>query len=114
MSTTDESNYWALPPPSAFANATYTEALDRRTFEPNKQTRRLFREQALRLVFTALLVAGTVVALRLYEQQDTVAHSQKISFNVVITILNLALGLNFLVGIMLVLISKVALIKKVQ
>ena len=84
----------------------YTETLDTRTFEPNKQTWRLFREQALRLVFTALLVAGTIVALRLYERQDTVAHSQKNSFNVVITILNLALGLNFLVGIKSVFISK--------
>lgn len=72
------------------------KSLDARTFEPNKQTWRLFREQATRLLFTALLVAGTIVALRVYKKEQSMPHSGKISFNVVITILNLALGLNFL------------------
>ncbi|KAL8831014.1 MAG: hypothetical protein Q9191_001110 [Dirinaria sp. TL-2023a] len=79
-------------------DTTDEKVLDSRTFEPNKQTWRLFREQAARLFLTALLVAGTIVALRVYENKKTLPHRGKISFNVVITILNLALGLNFLVG----------------
>lgn len=77
-------------------DTTDEKVLDSRTFEPNKQTWRLFREQAARLFLTALLVAGTIVALRVYENKKTLPHRGKISFNVVITILNLALGLNFL------------------
>lgn len=49
------------------------------------------------MVFTALLVAGTVAVLKIYERANVVGHKGKISFNTVITILNLALGLNFLV-----------------
>lgn len=68
-----------------------------RTFEPIKQTWKLFWEQALRLVFTIAIVVGTVLALKIYQDKGSVEHQDKIKFNVVITVLNLALGLNFLV-----------------
>lgn len=50
-----------------------------------------------RLTFTAVLLSLTIVTLKAYEQKGSVEHDDKIVFNTVITVLNLALGLNFLV-----------------
>ncbi|KAI4184662.1 MAG: hypothetical protein LQ348_004519 [Seirophora lacunosa] len=67
-----------------------------KTFSPQKQTWQLLADQLFRLVFTAILVALTIITLKVYEQKGPVAHDDKIVFNTVITVLNLALGLNFL------------------
>ncbi|KAL9599152.1 MAG: hypothetical protein Q9219_004019 [cf. Caloplaca sp. 3 TL-2023] len=40
--------------------------------------------------------ALTIITLKVYEQKGSVGHDNKILFNTVITVLNLALGLNFL------------------
>lgn len=69
-----------------------------KTFSPQKQTWQLLADQLFRLVFTAILVALTIITLKVYEQKGPVAHDDKIVFNTVITVLNLALGLNFLVS----------------
>ena len=50
-------------------------------------------------MFTVALLVGLILALKIYQDKDTVAHDGKISFNVIITVLSLALGLNFLVRI---------------
>ncbi|KAL9009177.1 MAG: hypothetical protein Q9173_005772 [Seirophora scorigena] len=67
-----------------------------KTFSPLKQTWQLLADQLFRLVFTATLVSLTIITLKVYEQKGSVAHDDKIVFNTVITVLNLALGLNFL------------------
>lgn len=108
--TPDESRYSSFRSLSDLTTKTRVEISEPKTFDPNKQTWRLFREQALRLVFTVLLVAGTIVALTVYEREDTVSHKGKITFNAVITILNLALGLNFLVSTTIGLAGQTALI----
>ena len=56
----------------------------------------LFKEQAVRLGFTTILVVFVIATLQIYQNEDTVDHSNKITFNTIITVLNLALGLNFL------------------
>lgn len=48
------------------------------------------------MVFTLILVALFVMTLALWERNGNVSHSGKIWFNVIATVLNLALGLNFL------------------
>ena len=68
-----------------------------RIFKPIQQTWKLLWQQAVRLVFTVALLVGLILALKIYQDKGTVAHDGKISFNVVITVLGLALGLNFLV-----------------
>ncbi|KAL8769310.1 MAG: hypothetical protein Q9209_004692 [Squamulea sp. 1 TL-2023] len=65
-----------------------------------RNTRRswqILRDQIFRLVFTAVLVALVIITLKVYEQKGSVGHHNKIVFNTIITALNLALGLNFLV-----------------
>lgn len=69
-----------------------------KTFNPSKQLWQLLGDQSFRLAFTAILVALTLVVLKMYEQQGSVDHDNKIVFNTIITVLNLALGLNFLVS----------------
>ncbi|KAL9605846.1 MAG: hypothetical protein Q9179_000956 [Wetmoreana sp. 5 TL-2023] len=49
-----------------------------------------------RLIFTAVLVVLVTIVLKVYQDRGTVAHTDKITFNTIITVLNLALGLNFL------------------
>lgn len=53
--------------------------------------------QMWRLVFTAVLVVLVLFVLKIYQDKGTVTHNGKITFNTVITVLNLALGLDFLV-----------------
>ena len=65
-------------------------------FNPNRQTWHLFKSQALRLLFTLGLIALFILTLILFEKAGNVSHSRKEWFNAVTTILNLALGLNFL------------------
>ncbi|KAL8895531.1 MAG: hypothetical protein Q9207_008134, partial [Kuettlingeria erythrocarpa] len=48
-----------------------------------------------RLTFTVVLRSLTVFTLKAYEQKGTVGHDHKIVLNTVITVFNLALGLNF-------------------
>ncbi|KAL8846417.1 MAG: hypothetical protein Q9221_008499 [Calogaya cf. arnoldii] len=66
-----------------------------RTFNPKAQSWEIFREQFWRLLFTTVLVALVIVTLTIYDDRQAVAHDDKITFNTIITVLNLALGLNF-------------------
>ncbi|KAL8651895.1 MAG: hypothetical protein Q9226_004493 [Calogaya cf. arnoldii] len=66
-----------------------------RTFSPNTQSWEIFRGQFWRLLFTAVLVALVIITLTIYDDRKAVAHDDKITFNTIITVLNLALGLNF-------------------
>jgi len=66
-------------------------------FEPNKQTWALFKGQALRLIFTIILVILYVASLKIYQDEGNIRHQNKEVFNTVTTVLSLALGLNFLV-----------------
>ena len=68
-----------------------------RHFEPKKQSWRLFREQASRLVLTILLVVLYAATLKIYQDEGNVRHTDKVLFNTIATALSLALGLNFLV-----------------
>lgn len=52
-----------------------------------------------RLIFTAFLIAVTLIALKVYDQKGSVSHHDKIVFNAIVTVLSLALALNFLVGL---------------
>ena len=65
-------------------------------FNPNHQAWRLLKGQIPRLFFTLLLILLFVLTLVLFEKAGNVSHSRKDWFNAVTTILNLALGLNFL------------------
>lgn len=65
-------------------------------FEPIQQTWRLFKEQAFHLVSTIILVALFIMTLVLFKKAGNVSLASKVWFNVIITTLNLALGLNFL------------------
>ncbi|KAM0798594.1 hypothetical protein BDR22DRAFT_912903 [Usnea florida] len=65
-------------------------------FDPNLQTWKLFTSQALRLVFTICLIALFVLTLVCFERAGNVRHRSKNWFNAFTTILNLALGINFL------------------
>ena len=65
-------------------------------FNPNRQTWHLFKSQAPRLFFTLGLIALFILTLVLFEKAGNVSHAHKEWFNAVTTILNLALGLNFL------------------
>ncbi|KAL8686914.1 MAG: hypothetical protein Q9218_006768, partial [Villophora microphyllina] len=67
-----------------------------RTFHPRKQLWQMLGGQMWRLIFTAILVALVLFTLKVYQDKGAVAHTDKITFNTVITVLNLALGLNFL------------------
>ncbi|KAL8733952.1 MAG: hypothetical protein Q9181_003365 [Wetmoreana brouardii] len=67
-----------------------------RTFSPHKQLWQILGEQMWRLIFTAVLVVLVITVLKVYQDRGTVAHTDKITFNTIITVLNLALGLNFL------------------
>lgn len=67
-----------------------------KSFDPKRQSWQLLVEQTPRLIFTAVLVAVTIITLKVYEQKGSVGHDNKIVFNTIITVLNLALGLNFL------------------
>ena len=66
-------------------------------FEPNKQSWRLFQDQASRLIFTVNLVVLYLASLKIYEVEGNVPQAQKRAFNTVTIVLSLALGLNFLV-----------------
>ena len=65
-------------------------------FNPNLQTWNLFKSQALRLSFTLGLIVLFVLTLVRFEQAGNVSHASKEWFNAFTTILNLALGINFL------------------
>lgn len=65
-------------------------------FNPNSQTWQLFKSQTLRLCLTLGLIVLFILTLILFERAGNVSHSRKEWFNAVTTILNLALGLNFL------------------
>ena len=65
-------------------------------FDPNVQAWKLFRSQAPRLCFTLSLIALFVLTLVLFEHAGNVSHGSKQWFNAITTILNLALGINFL------------------
>ena len=65
-------------------------------FDPNLQTWELFKSQALRLFFTLALIALFVLTLFRFELAGNVSHESKEWFNAFTTILNLALGINFL------------------
>lgn len=81
-------------------NVTDAENVDltcSRTFRPRKQLWTMLGGQMSRLIFTVVLVAFLLITLRMYKNKGTVAHTDKIVFNTIITCLNLALGLNFLV-----------------
>ncbi|KAI4258214.1 MAG: hypothetical protein L6R42_005229 [Xanthoria sp. 1 TBL-2021] len=68
-----------------------------RTFNPRTQFSEICRAQFWRLLFTAVLVALVIVTLTIYDLRKAVAHADKITFNTIITVLDLALGLNFFV-----------------
>ncbi|KAL8708582.1 MAG: hypothetical protein Q9220_006517 [cf. Caloplaca sp. 1 TL-2023] len=53
-------------------------------------------EQQWRLIITVIIVILVIVVVKVYENKGAVAHDDKYVFNTVITVLNLALGLNFL------------------
>ena len=65
-------------------------------FDPHKQSWQLFKDQALRLLFTLTLIALYIVTLILFERANNVSHDSKVWYNTIVTILNLARGLNFL------------------
>ncbi|KAI4126464.1 MAG: hypothetical protein LQ347_004963 [Umbilicaria vellea] len=65
-------------------------------FDPTQQTWRLLKEQPPHLIFTIVLLTLFIVTLVLFKNAGNVSHDTKIWFNVITTILNLALGLNFL------------------
>lgn len=65
-------------------------------FEPTLQTWRLLKEQTPHFIYTIVLVALFIVTLVFFKDAGNVSHDTKICFNVITTILNLALGLNFL------------------
>ena len=65
-------------------------------FDPTRQSWRLFREQAFRLLLTLTLLALYIMTLVVFQSYDNVSHEYKIWYNTVATIINLALGLNFL------------------
>ncbi|KAL8835191.1 MAG: hypothetical protein Q9176_007047 [Flavoplaca citrina] len=67
-----------------------------RTFNPRTQAWDIFRQQFWRLLFTAVLVALVIITLTIYDNRQAIAHKDKNAFNTITTILNLALGLNFL------------------
>lgn len=64
-------------------------------FEPNRQTWRLFKSQFFHLGATIVLIALFVMTLVLWLGRN-LSHEGKVWFNTVVTILNLALALNFL------------------
>ncbi|KAG8525956.1 uncharacterized protein KY384_000718 [Bacidia gigantensis] len=64
-------------------------------FNPTKQTAQLAIEQGWRLAMTIILVVATVVALKAFQQHGNISHQAKIAFNTIMTVLTLALGLNF-------------------
>ena len=51
------------------------------------------------LACTILAVVITLVTLKIYESKGYVEHNRKVSFNALITVLNIVLALNFLVSI---------------
>ena len=65
-------------------------------FDPNRQAWHLLKSQIPGLLLTLLLILIFILTLVLSEQAGIVSHSRKDWFNAVTTILNLALGLNFL------------------
>ena len=65
-------------------------------FSPNRQSWKLFSGQFWRLLLTLLFLGLFILTLILWEQRGNVSHDSKIWFNTITTILNLALGLNFL------------------
>ena len=65
-------------------------------FIPNKQSWQLFKDQGFRFFFTLLLIALYIMTFVLFESHNIVSHDQMIWYNTVSTIINLALGLNFL------------------
>ena len=67
-----------------------------REFKPAQQTLKLLIEQAPRLVITYVIVALVILTLKLFENDGNVSHNYKYIFNVIMTVLGLALGLNFL------------------
>ena len=64
-------------------------------FSPWRQTWQLFKGQAVRLIFTLGLIALYIMTLALWENRN-VDHAKKVWFNTIMTVLNLALALNFL------------------
>ena len=64
-------------------------------FSPNRQSWRLFKDQFFHLSVTLILVTLFVISLALW-QNHNVSHQGKVWFNTLLTILNLALALNFL------------------
>ncbi|CAO1596238.1 hypothetical protein XANCAGTX0491_000091 [Xanthoria calcicola] len=66
-----------------------------RTFSSRTQSWKTFGEQFWRLLFTAVLVGLVILTLTIYDDRKAVTHDGKITFNTIITVLNLALGLNF-------------------
>lgn len=65
-------------------------------FDPAQQTWRLLKKQTPHFIYTIVLVALFIVTLILFKNAANVSHDTKIWFNLITTVLNLALGLNFL------------------
>lgn len=65
-------------------------------FDPNKQSWQLFKDQGFRLFFTLLLIALYIMIFVLFEHYNNISHHRMIWYNTISTIINLALGLNFL------------------
>ncbi|KAL9579949.1 MAG: hypothetical protein Q9212_004785 [Teloschistes hypoglaucus] len=82
--------------PLVVANAGKIDMTCSRSFRPRNQLWKLLGDQMWRLIFTVVLVALVLITLRVYKNKGTVTHTDKIVFNTIITVLNLALGLNFL------------------
>ncbi|KAL8938623.1 MAG: hypothetical protein Q9216_003799 [Gyalolechia sp. 2 TL-2023] len=71
--------------------STYSKA-----FNPREQLWQLLAEQMPRLIFTAVLIAVTLIIVKVYEQKSPVSLDDKHVFNTIVTVVNLALALNFL------------------
>lgn len=69
-----------------------------RKFSVNHQVLRLFGKQFLRWVPTAFLALAIIGTLKIYENKGNMRSTDKATFNVIILILSLLLGLNFFVS----------------
>ncbi|KAL9034354.1 MAG: hypothetical protein Q9214_007082, partial [Letrouitia sp. 1 TL-2023] len=70
-----------------------------RNFNPNEQSWRLCKEGAPYLACTVVVVLATLATVKIYQDKGFVDHGNKINFNVIITVLNIILALNFLVSL---------------
>ncbi|KAI9881078.1 MAG: hypothetical protein M1830_008236 [Pleopsidium flavum] len=66
-----------------------------RKFDSKEQSRRLLRDQSIGLAVTILLVVLVIVTLKAFQDEGNISKHRKTGFNVIITTLSLALGLNF-------------------